>query len=83
MSTTPTSIPGLPSGTAAWVNIGLAVLPELVEIGKMVANLIQKHPELTPEQVLAALLSITSHADAEVDAAVAEWAAVDAAKKKT
>ena len=58
-----------------WVSIAAAAVPEVVALVKAIAALRKKYPALTPEEVNAAVASITSQADTAFDDVLAKIAA--------
>lgn len=58
-----------------WLTIAATAEPEVIALVKSLLALRTKYPTLTPEQLAAMVIQLTSQADAEFDAVLAKIAA--------
>ncbi len=58
-----------------WLTIASVAIPEVIDLVKAIAALKKKYPALTPDQINAAVISITGQADAAFDDVLAKIAA--------
>jgi hypothetical protein len=57
------------------IPIGLAILPEVPDIIRLLVNAFKKYPQITPDQVQQVVVAAAAHANAECAATNAEMAA--------
>ena len=62
-----------------WLTIASVAIPEVVALIKAIAALRKKYPAMTPDQINAAVASITIEADTAFDDVLAKIAADQAA----